>query len=305
LNIIILLFCAEKLWQKYNGPKEKKWIAWLVVFTFAPTISVLEKGQLSVFILLGVVLFLVSIGDKPNYWLAGVSFWFMAFKPQIIYLFWIALLFWVITRRNWSIAIAFCLTLTIATTLPLLLNPMYPVQYLSSISSYPISEWATPSLGSYLRFWIDINKFELQFIPAICGIFWFIIFWSKRSKDWNWTREIPVIIAVSILTSPYAWTYDAVIFLPAIIQSFVWILLSFQERRSTSIMLIAGFMVINILNLILHIHLSEFYFVWYIPGLTLWYFITRIVLLPPKFPWKSGDLKSQQPKDNFIEGIKT
>jgi hypothetical protein len=57
-SIMLILLSAHLLWRIYSTYPKQRWLALLVAFIFAPTISVLEKGQITTLLLLGITGFL-------------------------------------------------------------------------------------------------------------------------------------------------------------------------------------------------------------------------------------------------------
>lgn len=286
VNIAILLFVAHRLWRIYNGPQHIRWLAWLVVFTFAPTIATLQKGQFTPLVLAGLVGFL-SVADQLAFpsvgqarsWraqvFAGCMIALIAIKPQLLFLFWLALLLWCVQHRNWLVVITAVLILVLASIFPLIFNPKVIAQYFHNMAVYPLSDWASPTIGAYLRlFWIGTDKFWPQFLPSMLGGLWFIGYWYKHHSSWSWINQLPLLIFVTALTTPYAWTYDLIILLPALIQASIWLV---TKKIVWSTYLLGSLLLaISILDLVLHTKLDEFWFIWLTPVLLIWYWMVNI-----------------------------
>jgi hypothetical protein len=149
----------------------------LVVILFAPTISVLEKGQITPLLLLSITGFLYFNINYRNDWAAGAFLALATIKPQVIYLFWIAILFWVIKNQRWAIIASCFITIVSLSLLAMVFNPHIIHQYLGVLQGNFIRELATPTIGAYIRFfWLDTDKFWLQFIPPILGVLWFVYY---------------------------------------------------------------------------------------------------------------------------------
>jgi hypothetical protein len=273
-SIILILLSAHLLWRIYSSYPNQRWLALLVAFIFAPTISVLEKGQITTFLLLGVTVLLYFTVLDRNDWLAGVFLALVSIKPQVVFLFWIALLFWVIQQRRWLIMISTSITILSLTLIAMIYNPHIIQQFFGMLQTYQISEWANPTIGSYLRFfWFGTDKYWLQFLPTLFGGIWFIYYWYRNHKSWNWVNALPILLLVSLVTSSYSWTYDLVILIPAILLAVVW--LASDWKRWSTLILVAIFLCINILDLILHRSLDDFWFIWMAPVLLVWFTVVR------------------------------
>jgi hypothetical protein len=270
ISITIVLASALILWQLYNGKLQQRWLAILAVFLFAPTLSVLEKGQLSVLVLLGLVGFLYFSSVKRNDWLAGACLYLVSIKPQLIVLFWFAVFIWVVQERRWRLLLSAVLTLLVVTAIPMITNPQYILQYLQMLHTYGISEWANPTIGAYLRFfWLGTDKFWVQFLPSVFALLWFLYYWSRHRRAWNWLVELPLILLVSLVTSPYAWTYDQVVLIPVVIQVAVW--MGAHWKQWSTLLFALLFLLISSLDMYLHTRLDEFWFIWLAPAILIWY----------------------------------
>jgi len=273
-STVIILLSSQILWRIYDGKPKQRWLAIVLVFIFAPTISVLEKGQITALLLLGITGFLYFTIVHRNDWLAGVFVALVSIKPQVVFLFWIALLFWIIQQRRWLIIISTSITILSLILIAMVYNPHIIQQYFGMLQTYQITEWATPTIGSYLRFfWLGTDKYWLQFLPSLLGGIWFIYYWYRNHESWNWVNVLPILLLVSLLTSSYSWTYDLVILIPAILLAVVW--LASDWKRWSTLLLVVIFLGINILDLILHRSLDEFWFIWMAPVLFIWFLVVR------------------------------
>jgi len=273
-STVLLVISSQLLWRIYSGNPSQRWIALVVAFIFAPTISVLEVGQIAPIILLGLTGFLFLYPNRRNDWLAGAFIALISIKPQVAYIFWIALLFWVIKQRRWLILISAAITILLLTLIAMIYNPDIIQQYLLMLQTYQISDWANPTIGAYLRFfWFGTDKFWLQILPSLIGGVWFLYYWHIHNTSWNWVNELPILLLISQITSTYTWTYDQVILIPAIIQATVWTLTDW--KRWSTLALACIYIGINVLDLILHMRLSDFWFIWLAPALLIWFLVIR------------------------------
>ncbi len=280
-STLLLVISSQLLWRIYSGNPKQRWLALLVVFIFAPTTSVLEVGQIAPMLLFGLTGFLYFATSRQNDWLAGAFIALTSIKPQVAFIFWIALLFWVIKQRRWLILISAAITILLLTLIAMIYNPHIVQQYLIMLQTYRISDWANPTIGAYLRFfWFGTDKFWLQFLPSVFGVLWFLYYWYNHNKSWNWVDELPILLLVSQIISPYTWTYDQAILIPVIIQVAIWMLRGW--KRWSTLILSMVFLGINVLDLILHMRLSDFWFIWLAPALLIWFLIIRWQYTPQK-----------------------
>jgi hypothetical protein len=272
-STVCILISSLLIWKICSGNPKKRWVAIIVPFIYAPTISVLEVGQITSIILMGITGFLFFSIYYRNDWLAGLFVTLASIKPQVAVIFWIALIFWIIQQRRWLLIIGpmvFALSLTI---LAYLFNPDIIQQYFSMLHNYRISEWANPTIGAYLRFfWLGTDKFWLQFLPTVIAALWFLYYWYTH-HGWDWVAELPMILLISQITSPYSWTYDQVILIPVVIQATIWIISNW--KRWSTILISIAFLAISILDLILHMRLSDFWFLWMAPATLILFLIVR------------------------------
>ena len=155
------------------------WTAFLAV-SYVPVFTTIMKGQIISLVLLGVIAFL-HFEKRGQYVAAGMSTVLMAIKPHILYLFWIALLLWVLDRRRWSVALGAGVLFSIVTAIPLLYDPDIFSQYYDVMTGHsPALMWYTPTIGTYLRLWLGAERHWLQFVPTGLGLLWFCFYWQRR-----------------------------------------------------------------------------------------------------------------------------
>jgi len=155
-----------------------------------------------------------------------------------------------------------------------MVNPSIILYYLESIRSGWMPPFDTPTIANYLRiFGPGPRTLWLQFIPSIIGLVWFIYHWVYNHKSWRWETEIPILLLVSIIVSPFAWTYDYVVLIPAIVQASIW--LTHGNKRTLTIFLVIIFILIGVINLVMHTKMSDYWFVWLAPAILIWYLLIR------------------------------
>ena len=114
----------------------------------------------------------------------------------------------------------------------------------------------------------------LQSLPTVIGIAWLVYYWQRLKAHWQWSEELPLVLLVSVTTSFFAWTYDHVVFLPALIEVTAWIKRTrLPWYRSWAVM---GYLTINIVHAIMRFWFAEeFGYIWLAPALLLCYVVYR------------------------------
>jgi hypothetical protein len=273
LGFLFIGIGADWLWRIYDGPSEKRWIAWLLAFTFLPTFFVLGAGQIGTWVMLGAVLFLraargLAAGAKPQAaFVAGAATVLLAIKPHLVYLFWIALIVWGI-RRDRRVMLGGIIAGVAATGLALACNPRAFHQYWEAMTQRPPAQWKSPTLGSLLRLIEGESRFGLQFVPALLGIAWLIWHaWRTRNREWKWHEQMPMLLLVSFVTASYgAWPFDLIILLPAAIA-----LAADMARHPNRQHIVHGiglWLAINVPALVLNVlKIDSFWFIWMAPAM--------------------------------------
>jgi hypothetical protein len=269
IQLITICICTTLLWQIYTGEKRNEWISWLAALTFAPVLHALKSGQATVLILLGSVGFLYYQNKKSDFW-AGISASLIMIKPQLLYILIIAILFWSITRRRYNILFGLFVGLIMSLTISMLFNPHIITQYLVMMKSYPIEIWMTSTLGTYLRLFLGPEKFYLQFIPLVIGLTWFLAYWYKNHGSFEWMANFPLLILVSIATTPYAWTLDSIVSLCCIIH--ITALFDFTHWTVKKGLIFSTYWLVNLSVAFLRV--SQSWFWWYPVFLLIWYLLS-------------------------------
>jgi hypothetical protein len=273
-SIVIIVISSDLSWSLYGGKKQTRWISWIIGLSFIPVLDGLRVGQTGSLLLLGVVGFLYFYQRKSP-WIAGAFLALLAVKPQILFIFALAVLFWVIRNRVWPILISASLVLTGALILAGLTNHSVIQQYFYALIHHPPDDWATPTIGGVLRSIFGIDFFWMQFFPTFVGIIWLCIYWNKKKHEWNWTYQAPILILVSLCSTAYGWIYDQPAALVAIISIFA--LIVGKKINRSSIVVIISYCILISIDLLLRI--PQHWLWWFAPSILAWYLISRHFLL--------------------------
>ncbi len=222
--LVLVVFAADILWRVYGGPPSRRWVAWLLALTLAPTIYLFAYGQFTAVPLVGVAGFLACVKSKRFFW-AGVFGGLTAAKPHLFSLFAIGLLFEAIRNRDGRKVLLGGLCLGAVTTIFVSIpNPHVWADYWAATQGSgseihrSLDEWKPPLIGWYLRQIVPGQPFAVQFLPLIVAAVGFTAVWWNQRTKWNWLESMPWIIGASLLVAPYgAWAHDGVLLLVPIL----------------------------------------------------------------------------------------
>ncbi len=212
LLIGCLAWSVWLLWRLNGCPHN---LVHLFGFAFAPVSVCLMAGQLSIFLLLGLVLFFDLHRTRPG--LAGAALLPCALKPHLFILFGCVLILWAIYRRTFRILFSAVTALLASCAMTLAIDIHAWSQYAHMMNGTRILKVFIPTFGEALRFLIDRNAVGLQFVPEVIGGIWAIwYFWTRRTR-WDWTEHGLLLLLVSDVCAPYGFFPDECILLPLVL----------------------------------------------------------------------------------------
>ena len=220
LNTAILIWSCTILWGLTGGSRQKRWVAYLCGVVFVPSLFALLLGQISILLLLGLALFLRFVRDGRMV-AAGAATTLLLIKPHIVYLVGFALVAWWLRSRDWRVIMGVALG-GIGFLVPLAFNPAVYAQFLELSRVQSLTQFSTSTLGTLLRLAVrDPNRFGLQFAPMVLGLAYLATRLRRnRFAEWDWEREMPMLVVVSVATAAYGWVFDQVVLLVAVIPMF-------------------------------------------------------------------------------------
>ena len=220
LNTAALVWSCTILWDLAGGPRRLRWVAYICGVVFLPTLLALLLGQISILLLLGLALFLRFVREGRMV-AAGAATTLLLVKPHVVYLVGAALVVWWLRSRDRRVLLGVALG-GIGFLVPLAFNPAVYAQHFELSQVVSLTHFPTSTLGSLLRLAArDPNRFGLQFVPMVLGLA-YLATRLRRSRfaEWDWDREMPLLVVVSLATAAYGWVFDQVVLLVAAIPMF-------------------------------------------------------------------------------------
>ncbi|MEW5979812.1 MAG: glycosyltransferase family 87 protein [Acidobacteriota bacterium] len=217
LNLVVVMYCLQTLWRLY-GSAGSLVVGWVLMLAFYPVLVLLKTGEIGSLTLLGVTLFLVWEKQRQDT-LAGAACALLAIQPYLVLLVWAALLLSVWKERRWPFMRGFCAAMLGTSIVPLIFNGHLFSWYFRAASNPHSVLGKTSNLGTLVRLEFGVEPSGLVFVPALVAVIWLGLHWKRSREGWNWQDQMPLILVVSVLVSPYGWSHEQVVLLPVLAQA--------------------------------------------------------------------------------------
>lgn len=259
--VAALMGSIRMLWIMHRRPPGR---LHLFGYCFPPTLACLLTGQMGLFILLGVVLFLYCHNSRP--YVAGAALLLCMMKPHLFLPFGAVLISWIIATKAYRILGGALGALVASVTLSFFLDPAGWSHYAQMVRASAIQNEFIPTISLIFRLVIHRNFVWLQFGPAFAGCVWGLWYYWSRRERWNWMDHGSLLLIASVLVAPYAWFSDEAILLPAVLAALYRVVDS--GRSVLPLGLIGGIALIEVLA---SIKLTSPFYLWTVPAWLGWY----------------------------------
>jgi hypothetical protein len=144
--------------------------------------------------------------------LGGMFLTLTTIKPHVLYLFWIAVAWWVMTERQWKVVVGACVTVIVSVGALTAISPTWITGYQRALQSPPL-DWASATMGAVLRLLVFKNWASAQFLPTIVGGVLFVGYLLIRRPRLSWRTAASPLLLASAATAAYGWTFDQTVLL--------------------------------------------------------------------------------------------
>jgi hypothetical protein len=262
LLVVSLMASVRVLWN-LNGRPESR--VHLVSYSFAPVAACLIAGQLGIFMLLGIALFLYLEKTRPI--LAGMCLFPCLLKPHLFLAFGLVFILYCLHARGWRLLLGVSATVCTACIFSACLDAHGWTQYFHMMKATDeIQREFIPTVSTMFRFLVDKNEAWLQFVPALASCCWAVPFYWRRRKGWQWSQDGLVLLLVSLLFAPHAWFTDEAIVLPALLNSLVK-----AQAAGKSLTPFLVLSAIALAEVFFSVPLASAYYIWTMPAWFAWY----------------------------------
>ncbi len=261
----VLLVCMAAsvwvLWLLHDRPESR----WHVIgLGFPPVLWCLISGQLGIFFLLEICLFLLFIRKRP--WLAGAALALFPLKPHLFLPFAVVLLLWSVSRRQLGALGGFAAALAVSCGLTFWIDPLVGAQYLGMLHSSRIMDTFLPTLSVSVRFLLDRRARWIEFVPEAGACLWAAWYFLTRRACWDWGREGLLVLLVSVAATPYSWYCDQSLLFPAILVGL------YAGEKSTRVLALFGVITAaGLVGFLAQIPMTSIYYIWTAPAWLAWY----------------------------------
>jgi hypothetical protein len=213
LNIALTLIAATLIWktcdhQSFPVPAS---VAWVAALAYMPTLSNLQMGQMGGLLIVGLAGFLYAVA-RGRELTAGMFLALTTIKPHVVYLPWIAVIWWVVSERRWRVAAG-----VIAVLLPSLavigfVCPRALIAYQTVLAQPPL-HLRTPTIGGIARLYLFAEVPRIQYLPALLAGSCLLVYLAVVRPVIDWKQALGPLLLVSVPTAAYGWSYDQVVLL--------------------------------------------------------------------------------------------
>jgi len=263
IKICMNLFCG-------NNSRARKISQVVLLCTFYPFALCVGYGQISFLLLLSLSIFLMRVSsgrrDLAGDYLAGLALSFITIKPHLLYLVFVLLVIRSFRTRSWQTIFGLVAGLLILVALATMITPSVLVWYQHAVAAAPPIYWQTPTMGSWLQGVSEIHFAWIRILPSALFAAGAILIFSRLDKRALNTDLLIAIVPLSLVSSPYGWTYDHMLMLPAMF----WLI---KEAKFAP--LAALLVALNVMVCVTPPHWGQQSMVWYpaaVAALTLLHF---------------------------------
>jgi hypothetical protein len=188
-------------------------------YCFGPAVACVFAGQIPLFALLGLALFLRLHRTRPL--TAGAALCLCAVKPHLFLPFALVLLAWTLFTRRYRILVGAVLAFAAVNAVVLLLDPAVWTQYSQMMHAFEprIAKEFIPCLSVVLRRSVNPRALWLQALPEALGCLWALAYFWIHRDHWSWIEHGSLLMLVAVFVAPYTWLVDQSILIPAMLHA--------------------------------------------------------------------------------------
>ena len=269
-SVVLLLCLVGSVYILWIMHGRRKGIRHWLGLTFAPALVCLLNGQMSLFALLGLVVFLRLHRTHP--FLAGLSLWLCTMKPHLFLPFGVVLLMWIVVTRSYRLFAGSAVAVAASFAISYRIDPAAWSQYAQMARISGIEHEFIPCVAVLLRSWISPGSVWLGYVPAALACAWAAWYYWRRRTCWNWNSEGNLLMLVSIVAAPYSWLFDQALAIPALLEG------AYRTRSRNLVIalaLLSAFVEVAMLSNVWKPSSVYLGTLWAAPAWLIWYLLAR------------------------------
>lgn len=278
LNVSMLVVCCF-LWGTMLFPQQPMMplISTVAVVAWIPCMSLFGMGHVTSWTLLGFTLWCFFMQkQKPG--LAGCCLALSIIKPHLAFGLVIYACVVGLRQRQWKMLLGFVGTVGVMIVATFLIRPSVWSEYLGSLSQSNPTQWFNATLDGWGRYQFGSWFRIVSTIIGLALLAWIMLLGWNRDREslpHEMTSINALILALWMAATPYAFSYDYVLLLPAFILALgTWI---YRSHPNWTVVIV-GWIMLDIIYVTMKGHWFEYQY-FFIPwsGLAL-----MMLLLPPR-----------------------
>lgn len=222
-SIILIYVSVVLLWRVFSKKQisqRKIWIPFVLIFVYIPTLTTLLVGQITSLILFGLAGFLFFHQRRQSL-ASGACLSLTTVKPQLVFVTLPILLLELASQRRWRAFAGLLTPLLIGSVLVFLLRPTFVPEYINSVTNGALTRRIAPTLPFLLSYatGLPLLRFIGVLVIPVVGAWWR---YRRRHNPFEMQELVIITLLLSILFTPFAWSFDALVIILPLTQLAVW-----------------------------------------------------------------------------------
>lgn len=221
VSLALVLGTVELLWRAYGDPRDRL-VGLAAAALFVPVVTTVKEGQIGPWQLAGLAGFL-ACARAGRWWVAGALLPLVAIKPHSVHLLWPALALFCVRAREWRVVVGALLSTGALLGVALLFDPHVLEHHRAALTVkglHFLEVYPTATIASRLRLALGWTPtWPMTVVPALAWVWFAARAWLRRTQPFDWATELPLLVTVSLVSAPYAWTHHQVFALPALVHA--------------------------------------------------------------------------------------
>jgi hypothetical protein len=257
INFAIVAGVPFVVWQLVEASQKRRASPWLVLagLAFGSSLTVLAMGQVTTWVLVGLLLALIGLKRRHDGW-AGAALLLTLSKPQLVYLAVPLILLWAAGQRRWRVWAGLVIAFALTTACVTILTPGWLSGYWNLTSGFNFFRHSAATVGGFFQAYTGSSVLRFLGVLTLLLIPWLLRLIKRRDL----LTGLNVALLMSVPLAPYGWSFDQVVLLPAIVQLVFWLTeVERSPRRVCGLILIAIYLMDVGLKIL---GTGDFWFVW-------------------------------------------